>query len=45
MAGQAIALAAVEGDFLPFGGGGLRAGGPPRRGDTDHQRQNKGWLH
>jgi hypothetical protein len=41
MAGQAIALAAIESQLLPLGGRGLRADGSDERGGADQQRQHE----
>jgi hypothetical protein len=43
MAGQAIALAAVEGQFLTLGNGRLRLNRACESG-ADQQRQDEGWL-
>ena len=44
MAGQAIALAAVESEFLAFGGCRLRVRRARGQGGCNQQRQKQGWF-
>ena len=44
MAGQAIALAAIEGELLAVGRGRLRMSSARRQSGADQQRQKQGWY-